>query len=93
MAAGEASGPDRRGAAPHPRQRGRLIGHAGAEAAFLDAWGSGRLHHAWLLAGPEGVGKATFAYRVARFLLAHPPARAREALSSPSIRTIPRRGS
>ncbi len=81
MAAGEARGPDRRGAAPHPRERDRLIGHAGAEAAFLAAWREGRLHHAWLLAGPEGVGKATFAYRVATFLLAHPPARAHEAPS------------
>lgn len=48
-----------------------LIGHADAENAFLDAWGGGRLHHAWLLAGPQGMGKAAFAARVARFLVTH----------------------
>jgi len=49
-----------------------LVGHESAETAFLDAYRSGRLHHAWLIDGPQGVGKATFAYRCARFLLAHP---------------------
>lgn len=53
----------------HPRDSFDLVGHAGAEAAFLDALGRGRLHHAWMLVGPEGVGKATFAYRAARKLL------------------------
>ncbi|MFN4287032.1 MAG: DNA polymerase III subunit delta' [Brevundimonas sp.] len=53
----------------HPRDSYHLVGHAEAEAAFLDALGRGRLHHAWMLVGPEGVGKATFAYRVARKLL------------------------
>lgn len=47
----------------------KLIGHGAAEEAFLDAWKGGRLHHAWLLTGPRGVGKATFAYRIARFVL------------------------
>jgi DNA polymerase III subunit delta' len=46
-----------------------MIGHDAAEAAFLDSWRSGRLHHAWLLAGPQGLGKAAFALNVARFLL------------------------
>ncbi|SNS43731.1 DNA polymerase III subunit delta' [Sphingopyxis indica] len=48
-----------------------LIGHHDAEKAFLDAWRGGRLHHAWLLAGPQGMGKAAFAARVARFLVTH----------------------
>jgi len=48
----------------------RLFGHGAAERSFLDAWNSGRLHHAWLLTGPRGVGKATLAYRIARFVLA-----------------------
>jgi DNA polymerase-3 subunit delta' len=39
-------------------------------AAFLDAARSGRMHHAWLLAGPQGVGKAGFARMAARWLLA-----------------------
>ncbi|MCX7644139.1 MAG: DNA polymerase III subunit delta' [Rhodobacteraceae bacterium] len=62
--------PDRVEGAPHPRETERLFGQAAAEAAFLDAHAAGRLHHAWLLTGPRGVGKATFAWRAARFLLA-----------------------
>ncbi len=60
-------------ALPHPREVFRLQGHEPAEAAFEDARARGRLHHAWLLTGPEGVGKATFAYRAARRLLGAPP--------------------
>ncbi len=48
-----------------------MIGHDEAEKAFLEAWRGGRLHHAWLLAGPQGMGKASFAARVARFLATH----------------------
>jgi DNA polymerase-3 subunit delta' len=54
---------------PHPREVFDLEGQEAAEAAFEDARARGRLHHAWLLTGPEGVGKATFAYRAARRLL------------------------
>ena len=43
----------------HPRETFTLQGHEIAEAAFEDARERGRLHHAWLLTGPEGVGKAT----------------------------------
>ena len=50
----------------------RLIGQDHIEASFLDAYRSGRLPHAWILAGPEGIGKGGFAFRAARFLLAHP---------------------
>ncbi|MGW9328880.1 DNA polymerase III subunit delta' [Bosea sp. NPDC055594] len=62
--------PDRLPNAPHPRETLALIGHERQEQAFHAALRSGRLHHAWLLGGPEGIGKASFAYRVARFLLA-----------------------
>jgi DNA polymerase III subunit delta' len=48
-----------------------MIGHQDAEAAFLEGWQGGRLHHAWLLAGPQGMGKGAFASRVARFLVTH----------------------
>lgn len=48
-----------------------MIGHDQAESAVLEAWRGGRLHHAWLLAGPQGMGKAAFASRVARFLVTH----------------------
>jgi DNA polymerase-3 subunit delta' len=64
--------PDRVEGAPHPRDTTQLIGQAAAEAAFLEAYLAGRLHHAWLLTGPLGVGKATLAWRIARFLLATP---------------------
>lgn len=53
-----------------PRAAQRLLGHDEAELAFLEAWNAGRLHHAWLLTGPRGIGKATLAYRIARFVLA-----------------------
>ncbi|MFC5371040.1 DNA polymerase III subunit delta' [Brevundimonas faecalis] len=53
----------------HPRDRFDLIPDAATEEAFLDALNRGRLHHAWLLCGVEGSGKATFAYRAARRLL------------------------
>lgn len=64
---------DRIDGAPHPREAAQLFGHSAAEAEFLTAATSGRLPHGWLLTGPKGVGKATFAWRAARFLLATPP--------------------
>ena len=54
----------------HPRENPDLAGHEGAEREILDAWTSSRLHHAWLISGPKGIGKATLAYRFARFVLA-----------------------
>jgi DNA polymerase-3 subunit delta' len=53
----------------HPRQQTDLIGHSEAEQQMLQAVLSGRLPHAWLVSGYEGIGKATLAYRFARFLL------------------------
>lgn len=64
--------PDQIEGAPHPRDTPVLVGQQSAEAAFLDAFNAGKLHHAWLLTGPRGVGKATLAWRIARFLLATP---------------------
>jgi DNA polymerase III subunit delta' len=60
----EADGQD----VPGPRFTAELIGHAGAETAFAEAYESGRLPHAWLICGPKGIGKATLAFRFARFL-------------------------
>lgn len=54
---------------PHPRSNPVCLGHEAAEQTVLDAWYSGRIPHAWLISGPEGVGKATFAYRMIRFVL------------------------
>ena len=64
--------PDRIEGAPHPRETRHLHGHDRAEADFLAAHQGGRLHHGWLITGPRGVGKATLAWRLARFLLATP---------------------
>ena len=55
---------------PPPWRSGRLVGHESAERTMFAALQSGRLHHAWLLTGPRGIGKATLAWRFARFLLA-----------------------
>jgi DNA polymerase III subunit delta' len=55
-----------------PRATAELFGHAEAEQALLDAYRSGRIPHAWLIGGERGIGKATLAYRMARFVLAHP---------------------
>ncbi|MBK9078654.1 MAG: DNA polymerase III subunit delta' [Hyphomicrobium sp.] len=60
---------------PHPRMTAALFGHAAAEAAFAEALSSNIHHHAWLITGTEGIGKATFAYRVARAALARPDER------------------
>jgi DNA polymerase III subunit delta' len=56
----------------HPRRNAELFGHTEAEARLLQAYQSGKLHHAWLISGPRGIGKATLAYRFARFLLQFP---------------------
>lgn len=56
--------------APEPRANPHLFGHETAERALLAAARGGRLHHAWLITGPPGVGKATLAFRFARFVLA-----------------------
>jgi DNA polymerase-3 subunit delta' len=58
-------------AVPHPRETMALLGHREAETALLNAYRSGRIPHAWLIGGAAGIGKATLAYRMARFVLAH----------------------
>jgi DNA polymerase-3 subunit delta' len=55
-----------------PRENFALLGHAEAEQTLLESYQSGRIPHAWLIGGPPGIGKATLAYRLARFVLAHP---------------------
>jgi DNA polymerase-3 subunit delta' len=55
-----------------PRENLHLFGHEAAERVLLEAYRSGRMHHAWLITGPEGIGKATLAFRIARFILANP---------------------
>jgi DNA polymerase-3 subunit delta' len=58
-------------AVPHPRETSALFGHRDAEVALLHAYRSGRIPHAWLIGGAQGIGKATLAYRMARFVLSH----------------------
>ncbi|MCK0197809.1 DNA polymerase III subunit delta' [Ancylobacter sp. 6x-1] len=95
---------DRFEAAPHPRERSAIVGHAEAQALIREAWDAGRMPHALLLGGPEGIGKATLAYRIARFALSggaapagtldvapdHPASRQVRALSHPDLLVLRR---
>jgi len=54
---------------PAPRENPDLIGHDAADSSNRSAWNSDRLPHAWLITGPAGIGKATLAFRFARFVL------------------------
>jgi DNA polymerase-3 subunit delta' len=71
-----------------PRETPVLIGHEAAQAQILAACGGGRLHHAWLITGPEGVGKATLAFRFARRLLASGGVGLEMAASDPVFRRV-----
>ena len=94
--------PDRVPGALHPRHTPRVIGQDHAIAEFVQAAHSDRLHHAWLLTGPRGVGKATMAWAIARWLLLGaespdmrtdpdtPEARRVSALSEPRLQLIRR---
>src|SRR5262245_39437136 len=72
-----------------PRQTTVLFGHADAEQALLDAYRSGRIPHAWLVGGQSGIGKATLAYRMARFVLAHPDPSAKGVQRATSLAVPP----
>ena len=90
--------PDRLAGFSTPREVDRLFGHEAALDEFANALESGRMHHAWLLVGPEGIGKATLAYRFARAVLAggetvdgdHKVFRKVAALSHPNLLLIRR---
>lgn len=53
-----------------PRRNSTLLGHKPAECILREAASSGRLAHAWIISGSKGIGKATLAYRFARYMLA-----------------------
>src|SRR5437016_7989414 len=74
--------------APPPRETTVLFGHQAAEQAFLSSYRSGRIPHAWLIGGPSGIGKATLAYRMARFVLANPDPKAPAVRKATSL-TLP----
>ncbi|MET0970562.1 MAG: DNA polymerase III subunit delta' [Tardiphaga sp.] len=74
---------------PHPRETTALFGHKDAEATLLNAYRGGRIPHAWLIGGPQGIGKATLAYRMARFVLAHHDPAAPQVQSAASLELDP----
>ena len=57
---------------PHPKLTKTLFGHETQEKEFIDCYKSGKLHHGWLITGARGIGKATLAWRLARFILTQP---------------------
>ncbi|SDP62921.1 DNA polymerase-3 subunit delta' [Filomicrobium insigne] len=65
----------------HPRETALLFGHEGAQQELAVALNQGKLHHGWLITGPQGIGKATLAYRFARYALAEPEEREPGGLS------------
>ncbi|WP_174241981.1 DNA polymerase III subunit delta' [Teichococcus oryzae] len=75
---------------PEPPGNPLLFGHEAAARMLAATAGDGRLHHAWLFTGPLGVGKATLAYRFARWLLAGRP-EAAEPLALAQDNTVFRR--
>ncbi|MEX2318956.1 MAG: DNA polymerase III subunit delta', partial [Bauldia sp.] len=70
---------------PAPEEQPDWYGDAAPERTLLDAYRSGRMHHAWLIGGPKGVGKATLAYRFARFVLAHPDPHAADVAAAADL--------
>ena len=75
--------------APHPRHVYSLIGHERAEAEMLSAYREGRLAHAWLIGGREGIGKATLAWAFARFVLANPDPAAKAVREARNLHVEP----
>ena len=69
--------------APHPSEATKIFGQDSAQQQFLNAFDRGRLHHAWLLSGPRGIGKATLVWKIAKFLLTAPNAPAQDGLLGP----------
>ena len=77
--------PDVLDGACHPAEQTKLFGHGAAEDFLARSYRSGKGHHAILIEGPEGIGKATLAFRFANHVLTHPePADAPERLADPS---------
>lgn len=74
---------------PGPEERTDWLGESAAEEKLLDAYRSGRMHHAWLMCGPKGIGKATLAYRFARFVLANPDPGAPEVAAATDLSLDP----
>lgn len=72
-----------------PQQNTKLFGHGEAEAFLAQSYRSGKGHHAILIEGPEGIGKATLAFRFANHVLTHPdPATAPDFLADPDTESL-----
>lgn len=65
--------PDQAAGCAHPRDVFSLIGHKAIDQQLRESLGGPRMHHAWIIAGPRGIGKATMAYRLARLALGATP--------------------
>ncbi len=78
-------GDENENAVPAPRETASFFGHEAAEAMLLAAYKSGHIPHAWLIGGAQGIGKATMAYRMAKFVLANPDPRAPGVQNATSI--------
>ena len=79
-------------APPNPKEAVSVFGHDRAQREFLAAYRSGRVHHAWLISGPSGIGKATLAWRLVKFMLyahARPDAVGPECPDSASVLDVP----
>ncbi len=72
-----------------PRETTAFFGHADAEQALLASYQSARVPHAWLIGGPPGIGKATLAYRFARFVLANPHSQTPQVAQATSLAIDP----
>ena len=80
---------DKISGAPHPSEAITIFGQDSAQQQFLNAFDRGRLHHAWLLSGPRGVGKATLVWKIAKFLLTTPNAPSQDGLFGPMTQHAP----
>jgi len=79
---------DKISGAPHPSEATKIFGQDSAQQQFLNAFDRGRLHHAWLLSGPRGVGKATLVWKIAKFLLTKPNAPTQDGLFGPISQNV-----
>ncbi|MBA3516830.1 MAG: DNA polymerase III subunit delta' [Rhizobiales bacterium] len=76
------------GVAP-PRETTTLVGQEAAERTLLDAYRSGRMHHGWIFAGERGIGKATLAFRLARYVFVNPDPDAAEVRAAGDLSVPP----
>ena len=81
---------DKIAGAPHPMLANEIIGHSSQKLSFLSSFASNRLPQCWLLAGDMGIGKASFAWLIAKFLLTtkYQPADLKNDLNESNLNSI-----